>query len=210
MRRRHLLGMALAAAAAAAGVVAHPGPAHALDSWTIETLEAFADTHIPGAKRFASDRAVAGAATGPGGAHAGFIALLTQPELGLTALLPGIAITLNGKALTYAASKGIYLSPLLPAFVALSYKHRTAVIDGLYQYDILERRLWSIMAFMVSLAFDCAAHLPTAQAATNHPGLGFIGFPPPNPDGLWRYPDYSYRRPLANPHPATTPEGNPE
>jgi hypothetical protein len=36
-----------------------------------------------------------------------------------------------------------------------------------------------------------------------------MGFAKPDPDGLWRFEDYSYGRQLARIHPATTPSGNP-
>jgi hypothetical protein len=61
-----------------------------------------------------------------------------------------------------------------------------------------------------TMAYDSAAHLPTAQAlADGHPGLTAMGFRRPDDDGLWRFPRFSYQRPLARPHPQTTPTGSP-
>ena len=42
-----------------------------------------------------------------------------------------------------------------------------------------------------------------------HPGLAAIGFPAPDADDLWRFPEFSYRRVLANKHPRTTGKGSP-
>ncbi|MCX2184999.1 regulator [Streptomyces sp. SKN60] len=181
-----------------------------VDAWTRDTLDAFTDTLIPGTKRYAGDTAVAGAAPGPGGADAGFTDLLLHPALALAPVLPGIATVLNTRAASYAVTRGIWLPPWLPAFVALSYSRRTAVVSDLFQPSDVDRQLWSVMALLSSLAFDAAAHLSTRQAiAEGHPGLLFLGFPPPGPDGLWRYPDHSYRRVLAAVHPHTTAEGSP-
>jgi hypothetical protein len=61
------------------------------------------------------------------------------------------------------------------------------------------------------MAFDTAAHMHTVDAmAMGHPGLAAMGFQPPEADGLWRFADFSYRRPLANLHPRTTLSGSPE
>lgn len=211
MNRRLLLATALSAAALPAASLAATGSAAAAaSSWTVDTLDAFTDTLIPGAKRYPGDTAVAGAATGPGGAHAGYLTLLTDPRTGLAPLLGAIADLLNARAVSYAVLHGIWLSPFQPAFVGLTYPHRSAVVAGLFQPSDLDRTLWVVMALLSSLAFDTAAHRPTAQAVrSGHPGLAFIGFPQPDPDGLWRYPQFSYRRVLATTHPDTTAEGSP-
>jgi enediyne biosynthesis protein E8 len=60
------------------------------------------------------------------------------------------------------------------------------------------------------LAFHTAGHLSTADAVrSGHPGLAWLDFPLPDADGLWRYPEFSYRRELATTHPATTSTGQP-
>jgi hypothetical protein len=60
------------------------------------------------------------------------------------------------------------------------------------------------------MAFDTAAHQHTADAiAAGHPGLAAMGFARPDADGLWRFADFSYGRPLARTHPATTSSGSP-
>ncbi|MFF3563828.1 DUF5987 family protein [Streptomyces sp. NPDC002574] len=215
-RRAVLRGLAAAVAAlpvlgtgagtAAAAAAATP----AYGSWPVSTLEAFADTLVPGERRGPSDRAVAGAAAGPGAVQAGAVALLTAPELPLAPLLPGIATLLDARATGYAVTHLILLPLDRPPFVGLAFDHRTAVTAGLFQPDDPDRPVWQLLSFLVGLAFDTAAHLHTAQAlADGHPGLTWIGFPAPGPDGLWRFPDHSYGRALAAPHPATTPSGSP-
>ncbi|MFC7247505.1 DUF5987 family protein [Catellatospora aurea] len=198
----------LAAVASPAGIPA--SPAHATWSSTIDTLTAFTDTLIPGAKRFPGDTAVAGEAPGPGGADSGFIALLTDQRTGTGPFLDAIATTLNTRALGYAISHGIWIPPFVPPFVALAFRHRSAVVAGLFEPDQPDRDLWSVMVLLSGIAFDAAAHLPTAAAViSGHPGLTYLRFPEPDPDGLWRHPTYSYRRSLATAHPQTTAEGNP-
>ncbi|MFJ5218440.1 DUF5987 family protein [Streptomyces sp. NPDC088354] len=196
-------GAATAAAAAAAAPSSY-------GSWPVSTLEAFADTLVPGERRGPTDRAVAGAAAGPGAVQAGAVALLTAPELPLAPLLPGIATLLDARATGYAVTHLILLPLDRPPFVGLGFEHRTAVTAGLFQPDDPDRPIWQLLSFLVGLAFDTAAHLHTAQAlADGHPGLTWIGFPAPGPDGLWRFPEHSYGRALAAPHPATTLSGSP-
>ncbi|MFG2301242.1 DUF5987 family protein [Actinacidiphila glaucinigra] len=214
-RRAVLRGLAAAVAALPAlGTVAAPAAsatsAASLGSWPVSTLEAFADTLVPGERRSSSDRAIAGAAPGPGAVQAGVIALLTSPELPLNPLLPGIAALLDARATVYAVGKLILLPIDRPPFVGLSFDHRTTLVARLFQADDLDRAIWQLLAFLVGLAFDTAAHRHTAQAlAEGHPGLVWTGFPPPDADGLWRYPAHSYGTALAGPHPATTPSGSP-
>jgi len=99
----------------------------------------------------------------------------------------------------------------VPAFVALPYEHRAAVILRLTAPGHPEKDGWVLLALFCNMAFDVAAHMHTTDAiAAGHPGLVAMGFAKPDPDGLWRFPAYSYRRPLANLHPATTASGSPE
>lgn len=163
-----------------------------------------------GERRSPSDHAIAGAASGPGAVQAGVITLLTSPDLPLNPLLPGIAALLDARATAYAISRLILLPLDRPPFVGLSFDHRTTLVTGLFRADDLDRPIWQLLAFLVGLAFDTAAHRHTAQAlAEGHPGLVWTGFPQPDADGLWRYPSHSYGTALAEPHPATTPSGSP-
>lgn len=175
------------------------------------TLEAFADTIIPGVKRFPEDRAIAGVSDTDGAVAAGALELLSEPATGVTAGLDYLAQALNGHAEAYAAERGLTLDGSVPAFVALDYPDRAALIERLTAPGHPEKDGWVLLALFSNMAFDVAAHLHTADAlAAGHPGLLAMGFAKPDADGLWRFPEYSYRRPLANRHPATTPSGSPE
>lgn len=203
-------GLASPTASAAPARASGEGSAGDLDDCTVETLEAFADTLIPGARRHSGDRAVAGVVTGPGAVQAGAVDVLASPELPLCALLPSIAALLNARATAYALLHLILLPIGPPPFVGLSFTHRTALVGELFQEDDLDRDVWVVVSLLVGLAFDTAAHQDTARAVrSGHPGLAFIGFPAPDADGLWRFPEHSYGRQLADLHPRTTASGSP-
>ncbi|MFD9624103.1 DUF5987 family protein [Streptomyces virginiae] len=201
------VGMLAARPLTAVGAV----PSEALSGeWTVQTLEAFADTMIPGKRRFPGDLAIAGVVNGPGAVHAGAMHVLTSPELPIAPVLPEVAALLNARAVVYAASHLILLPVISPAFVGLAFRHRTALTIELFDTDDLDRPIWQVLGLLVGMAFDTAAHLDTRQAVmAKHPGLDWLRFPLPDSDGLWRFRDYSYGRTLAALHPATTPSGSP-
>jgi hypothetical protein len=173
------------------------------------TLEAFADTILPGEKRSADDRSVAGAAEGGGAVAAGAVQLLRMPEGGLAPLLAQLAESLNNHASAYAAARGVALEDAVPPFVALAFPDRTALVQELTHPGHPERELWNGIAIFSYMAFDSAAHMHTTDAiAAGHVGLTWMGFARPDADGLWRFPDHSYGRPLAPKHPDTTPTGS--
>ena len=176
----------------------------------VMTLEAFADTFVPGEKRSPDDVAIAGAAEGPGAVAAGALELLELPATGVSEGLDDIVATLNDHASSYADEHGITGNAALPPFVALDYEHRTALMRVLTAPEHPEKEFWILTALFCFMAFDTAAHMNTVQALENgHPGLLMMGFAKPDPDGLWRFPDFSYGRQLAPQHPATTPKGDP-
>ena len=208
LSRRALL-RAVAAAAVALPVVA-PDSAYAGASVQRDTFEAWADTFVPGERRFAGDRVVAGAAAGPGAVQAGAYTLFLDPDVGLAPLLPALATLINTEATAYALGHGKVLDLRQPPFVALDFAGRTAVADRLLRGSGPVQLIWYAMAAMPMLAFHTAAHLDTADAVRQgHPGLAWLRFPPPDPDGFWRFPDFSYRLPLAEVHPATAATGHP-
>jgi hypothetical protein len=208
-RRQLLAGLTAALALLQSGAIAPPAvAAQTLDPITNDTLEAFADTIVPGEKRSSGDDAIAGAASGPGAVQAGAIALLTLPELPLCALLPGLAAALNTAAIGYAAEHLLLVDPTLPTFVALPFAHRTALAKQLLVPAIVNKP-WTLLAAVSSFAFDTAAHLHTVNAVGTHPGLVFERFPPPDADGFWRFPTASYGRVLATSSPRTTSTGSP-
>jgi len=173
------------------------------------TLEAFADTIVPGEKRSPDDRAIAGVSHGGGAVEAGAIELLELPATGVAAGLGPMSQMLNLHAQAYAAEHGLTLDDDVPAFVALAYEHRAALIQRLTAPGHPERDGWVLLVLFSNMAFDLAAHLNTAEAlAAGHPGLTAMGFAKPEADGLWRFPEFSYGRPLASLHPDTIASGS--
>ncbi|GII76207.1 hypothetical protein Sru01_11890 [Sphaerisporangium rufum] len=174
------------------------------------TLEAFADTIIPGERRSPDDRAVAGAAAGGGAVAAGALELLRWDATGLHDSLDGFATALDGHARAYAAETGLTLDETVPPFVALAFADRTELVRRITTPGHPEKALWVSLALFCNMAFDSAAHMHTADAlAAGHPGLTALGITPPDPDGRWRFPRFGYGRPLARLHPDTTPSGSP-
>lgn len=214
LSRRRLLRL-LSAAAVALPLAELPLPgagAHATPDPDAEapTLEAWSDTIVPGEKRSVDDLAVAGATDGPGAVQAGALDLMRFEPVGLEPVLPALVATLNAEASRYAAGAGLLLEPAVAPFVALPFEHRTALALELLDSARPDQLLWFALAAVATLAFHTAAHLSTAEAVrAGHPGLAWIDFPPPDADGLWRYPEFSYGRRLAAPHPRTTRSGSP-
>jgi hypothetical protein len=193
---------------------------HAADRRYLLTLEAFADTFVPGERRFPDDIAVAGAAAGAGAVAAGAIELLHTPATGISEILPDLVGILNEHAAEYATANGIELDGIeldgtaldgdAPAFVSLGFAQRSELLRRLTDPDHPEKEFWILAALFCFMAFDTAAHMGTASAIENgHPGLATMGFAAPDPDGLWRFADFSYGRQLARIHPDTTPSGDP-
>lgn len=174
------------------------------------TIEAFADTIIPGERRAPDDRAIAGAAPGAGAVTSGAVELLEQPGGGLAEALDSLAYSLNVHAAQYASEHGLAPDSEVPAFVALPFEHRTALVQLLCAPDHPEKQMWVSLAVFCTMAFDSAAHLNTVDAlAAGHPGLLTIGYLRPDSDGVWGFPRFSYGRQLANLHPHTTATGSP-
>jgi hypothetical protein len=173
------------------------------------TLEAFADTILPGEKRFPGDRAIAGAAAGPGAVAAGAIELMETPATGVAEALDYLAQLLGEKAAAWAAERGLTLDEDVPAFVALPFAERTGLLQTLLSRSNPERDGWVLLTMFSNMAYDSAAHLHTAEAiAAGHPGLLAMGVTPPDADGLWRFQNFSYGRQLAEVHPDTLPNGS--
>jgi enediyne biosynthesis protein E8 len=174
------------------------------------TLEAFADTIVPGEKRAEDDWAIAGASAGGGAVTSGAIELLEWDATGVTEGLDDLARRLNDHAREYGAEHRLELDVEKPPFVALPFEHRTTLARRLLSPGHPEREFWVLLTLFSNMAFDSAAHLHTTEAmAAGHPGLAAMGISQPDPDGLWRFPEYSYRRAPARPHPDTTLSGSP-
>ncbi|MGQ0841302.1 DUF5987 family protein [Actinokineospora sp.] len=174
------------------------------------TLEAFADTIVPGEKRSPDDRAIAGVSTGGGAVQSGALELLHHPATGVTAGLEFLVPMLNGHAQAYAEKHALELDDSVPAFVALDYEQRSDIVRTLTAPGHPEKDGWVLLSLFCNMAFDSAAHMSTADAlAAGHPGLLAIGFAKPDADGLWRAPKYTYGKQFAQTHPDTTPSGSP-
>ncbi|MER7729099.1 DUF5987 family protein [Streptomyces sp. NPDC096323] len=172
-------------------------------------LEAFADTLIPGEKRYPQDRAVAGVSEGGGAVASGAIEVLETPEGGMAPALGDLARLLGEHAVRFRAEQGLPRDDSEP-FVGLGYDERLALVGELLAPEHPEHAMWAGLAMFSFMAFDTGAHMHTADAmAAGHPGLAILGFAPPGEDGLWRFPAYSYGRQLADIHPDTDPTGSP-
>jgi hypothetical protein len=172
----------------------------------LATLEAFADTIVPGEKRSPDDRAIAGIAEGGGAVAAGAIKLLEMPEGGWADSLDDLAAALDAHALKYSADHGLVPDDSVPPFVALESADRVALVEELTRPGHPEKVMWTGLVLFCNMAFDTGAHTTTTEALeSGHVGLLGIGFNAPGADGLWRSSDFSYRRPLAELHPDTDP-----
>jgi enediyne biosynthesis protein E8 len=218
MDRRTLLkglvaAAAIVAALPAARLLGGTAAAAVVDNPTVSTLEAFADTLIPGEKRNAADRAIAGVVEGPGAVQAGAIALLRLPEAQVESYLPSVAALLDAEAASYSLTHARRPDPTVPPFVALSFPDRTALCGQLLSSGQAVGQLQqavTLFALLVFVAFHCVGQQHTAEAlGSGHLGLAWLQFPGPDPDGLYRYTDFSYRQVLADAHPRTTASGSP-
>ncbi len=174
------------------------------------TLEAYADTIVPGEKRWPGDRAIAGVSAGGGAVASGALDLLRWDATGIHDGLEDLADRVNDHARAYADKAGLTLDPAVPPFVSLDYDDRVRLIQALTAPGHPEKDFWVLLSLFCNMAFDSAAHLHTAEAlAEGHPGLTAMGITQPDADGLWRFQDFGYGRQLADPHPDTTPTGSP-
>lgn len=174
------------------------------------TLEAYADTIVPGQKRSPGDRAIAGVSTGGGAVQAGALELLEWDATGIHEGLDDLARLVNEHAEVHAKEQGLTLDPAVPPFVALEYPDRVALIRRLTTPGHPEKDFWVLLSLFCNMSFDSAAHLHTAQAlADGHPGLAAMGLSHPDADGLWRFKDFGYGRAFARLHPDTTSSGSP-
>lgn len=177
----------------------------------VMTLEAYADTIIPGERRGPDDRAVAGAVCGGGAVVSGAVELMISPEGGLAGTLDSLAEGLDAHARDYIARIGLDPDPAVPPFVSLEFADRIRLVQELVAPGHPEQELWVALAMFTAMAWDTGAHMHTTDAlAAGHPGLTLMGFMPPEPDGVWRFPRFSYGRALAAIHPRTTSTGDPQ
>jgi hypothetical protein len=191
LKRGGVLGLAALVAYAgpvARGLVA-PEPALAEPDLADGTLQAFADTMIPGRRATRTDlgneihpRAIAGADSLPGAVEADALALFHHPQIGFDALEPNFLADLSARSLSHGGD-----------FLSLGFDQRVAVcLEGL-AFDNPLRVVWEAAAAVPFTAFCAAAMIPNATAAKAS-GYRVMGLPGVAPKG---YRDFSYRRKLS-------------
>lgn len=183
------LGALIASAGPVARQLAAPAAALAEPSAPDGTLQAFADTMIPGRRATRTDlgnevhpSAIAGVDSLPGAVEADALALYHHPEVGFDALEPAFLADLSSRSLGVGGQ-----------FLDLDFDHRVQVcVQGL-AFSNPSRLVWEAAAAVPFTAF-CAAALIHNATADKASGYRVMGLPGVAPDG---YRDFSYRRRLA-------------
>lgn len=153
------------------------------------TLQAFADTILPGRKTGRTDlgntvhpQAIAGVDPLPGAVEADALALFHSPLIGFDTLAPGFLGDLNARALSQGG-----------AFLLMGFEQRVAVVESGLGFDNPDRLIWEAAAAVPFAAF-CAATLVPEQDAEHACGYRVMGLPGVAPHG---YKHFSYRRKLS-------------
>jgi hypothetical protein len=153
------------------------------------TLQAFADTILPGRKAAKTDLgdeidplAIAGVDGEPGAVEADALRLFHDPLIGFDALAPAFLSDLNGRALQQGG-----------VFLTLPYEKRAAAVMSGLSFDNPSRTLWEAAAAVPFTAFCAAAEHATGTSA-NASGYRVMGYPGAAPNG---YANASYRRRLS-------------
>ena len=198
LTRRDFVARAAAGGVAALALGALPaarsidttGTAWAADpTLTDATLQAFADTLIPGRKATTTDLgnaihplAVLGMDPLPGAVEADALVVFHHPRIGFDTLLAPFLTDLESRA-----------APLGGPFLTLDWDRRVkACLAGL-AFENPTRTLWEAAAAVPFAAF-CAAGVAPAQTAERASGYRVMGLPGAAPAG---YADASYGRRLA-------------
>ena len=196
--RRELLGRAaaLGATAAIAGALPLARELIAADPALAEvpidgaTLQAFADTMIPGRPATRTDLgdeihplAIAGVDPEPGAVEADALRLYNDELIGFPTLAPPFLADLNARSLSIGGAP----------FLQLPFDKRTQVALSGLAYDNGNRTLWEAAAAVPFTAFCAAATQVNATAATAS-GYRVMGHPGTAPNG---YRACSHRRKLA-------------
>jgi hypothetical protein len=153
------------------------------------TLQAFADTMLPGRKVSRTDlgnevdpKAIAGVHPEPGGVESDALALYHHPNIGFDAIEPSFLSDLEARSLLRGGQ-----------FIDLSFDKRVAVcIDGLSASNP-SVQLWEAAAAVPFTAFLAAALQRNATIDTAS-GYQVMGHPGTAPNG---YADFSYKRKLS-------------
>jgi len=191
LRSSSLLGLAALVAAALPAVDSSPARAALLETGAVTdaTLQAFADTILPGCPATRTDLgnpidplAIAGVDSAPGAVQADALALYHHPEVGFDALAPAFLAELETRALAHGAD-----------FLHLSFAARVQTCLAGLDFANPTRVVWEAAAAVPFTAF-CAAALIHNATASEASGYAVMGLPGTAPNG---YGDFSYRRRLS-------------
>jgi hypothetical protein len=158
------------------------------------TLQAFADTIIPGRKAAKTDlgdpihpQAISGVDPDPGAVEADVLRLFHDPLVGFDALEPAFLAELSLRSL-----------PMGGPFLTLPYDRRVQVVAAGFDYSNPARLLWEAATAVPFTAF-CAAAIHPIGNNKNASGYKVMGYPGGGPnDAPVMYPySFSYRRKLA-------------
>jgi len=191
LRDTSLLGAAalIASAVPVAERILAADPAIAAVPTDEATMQAFADTIIPGRKAATTDLgdeihpdAIGGVDDEPGAVEADVMRLYHHPLTGFDALEPVLLADLSTRSLQQGGP-----------FLGLDFDARTAVLLGALSFDNPERVLYEAAAAVPFTAF-CAAAVHETGTSKNASGYRVMGYPGAAPQGYRRY---SYGRKLA-------------
>jgi len=191
LRDTSVLGLAalVGSAMPVADRILAASPAYAAVSTDDATMQAFADTIIPGRKATKTDlgdeihpQAIAGVDPEPGAVEADALRLYHHPLTGFDALEPAFLVDLNTRSLQQGGQ-----------FLGLDFEKRTAVILQALSFDNEDRVLYEAAAAVPFTAF-CAAAVHETGTSKNASGYRVMGYPGAAPQG---YRHYSYGRKLA-------------
>jgi hypothetical protein len=154
------------------------------------TLQAFADTMIPGRKVAKTalghpidPLAIAGVDPRPGAVEADALALYHHPEVGFDDLEPAFLAQLEAQSVGHGSD-----------FLHLGFRARVQVCLAGLDFSNQSRLLWEAAAAVPFTAF-CAAALIHNATWDDAPGYRVMGLPGTAPGG---YRGYSYRRRLSH------------
>jgi enediyne biosynthesis protein E8 len=191
LRDTSLLGAAalIAAAVPVAERILAADPALAAVATDEATMQAFADTIVPGRKAATTDLgdeihpdAIAGVDDEPGAVEADVMRLYHHPLTGFDALEPAFLADLSTRSLQQGGP-----------FLGLDFERRSAVLLQALSFDNPDRVLYEAAAAVPFTAF-CAAAVHETGTSKNASGYRVMGYPGAAPQGYRRY---SYGRKLA-------------
>ena len=191
LRDTSLLGAAalIASAVPVAERMLAADPAIAAVPTDEATMQAFADTIIPGRKATTTDLgdeihpdAIAGVDDEAGAVEADVMRLYHHPLTGFDTLEPAFLADLSTRSLQQGGP-----------FLGLDFEQRSAVLLQALSFDNPDRVLYEAAAAVPFTAF-CAAAVHETGTSKNASGYRVMGYPGAAPQGYRRY---SYRRKLA-------------